>query len=238
MSLWQIALAAGGPLAVRESPRWGTALDWAFALTILLSALILVCILASRIVFRGSQTEGNALWLHLCALGIFPLGLLAIGNFAVFEYAREVRFCGSCHLTMKVYIDDLHDPKRQSLAALHFQHRATPGTECYSCHADYGIHGEFQAKLNGLRDVYRYVTGTYHLPIRLSAPFKNALCLRCHEGAKRFMAQEWHLEDGKVSPELRREETSCVECHSPAHDLGKRQQAGERRLTPMTGESG
>ena len=148
-----------------EVVRWGSAVDWAVALTAGISALILILIVVSLVVFRGRQTEGSALWVHLLSLGVLPLVLLAIGQFATLEYATEVQFCGSCHLTMKPYIDDLHNPKSASLASLHAQNRMGPGTECYSCHANYGVHGTIEAKLTGLRHVYKYNTGTYHLPL-------------------------------------------------------------------------
>ena len=202
-----------------EVARWGTALDWAMVLTAGISALILLGIIASLLVFRGRQTEGSALWVHLLCLGVLPLGLLAVGNFATLEYATEVQFCGSCHLTMKPYIDDLHNPKSESLASLHSQNRFAPGTECYSCHANYGLHGTMEAKLTGLRHVYKYNTGTYHFPLKMPEPFENTLCLKCHNGAKRFMAQEIHLENGKVSEELRTNQTECISCHGPAHNV-------------------
>jgi nitrate/TMAO reductase-like tetraheme cytochrome c subunit len=209
-----------------EAVRWGTALDWAVALTAGISAVILILIVVSLVLFRGRQTEGSALWLHLLSLGVLPLALLAIGQFATLEYATEAQFCGSCHLTMKSYIDDLRNPKSQSLAALHAQNRMMPGTECYSCHANYGIHGTLQAKLTGLRHTWKYNTGTYHLPLKMPEPFENVLCLKCHNGAKRFMAQEVHLEDGKVSEELRTNKTECVSCHAPAHDIPQVKKAG------------
>jgi len=214
-----------------EVARWGTALDWAVALTAGISGIIVLCILASLIFYRGRQTEGSALWLHLLSLGVLPLVLLAIGNFATLEYATEVQFCGSCHLTMKPYIDDLHNRKSESLASLHSQNRFAPGTECSSCHANYGIHGTLEAKLTGLRHVYKYNTGTYHLPIKMPQPFENTLCLKCHNGAKRFMAQEIHLEDGKVMEELRTNKTECISCHGPAHavPLVKKAAAGGPR---------
>lgn len=232
MSFLEIAHAAEMTAAEGEALRWGSALDWAITLTILLSAAILACFGVSRILYRGRQVEGSALWLHLLSLGIFPLFLLGVGNFAVLEYATEVEFCGACHVTMKPYIDDLRNPKSQSLASLHFQNRFARGTECYSCHANYGVHGTFEAKLTGLRHVYKYTTGSYHLPLKMPTPFENALCLKCHDGAKRFMAQEVHLEDGKVSAALRKGETQCVECHAPAHDIPK----PKRAASP--GESG
>jgi cytochrome c-type protein NapC len=204
-----------------ETFRWGGALDWAIALTIGISVLILVLILLARVLFRGRQVEGGALWLHLLSLGVFPLFLLVVGNFAVLEYAKEVKFCGTCHLTMRPYIEDLSKPGGQSLAALHFQHRFAPGAECYTCHANYGLHGTIEAKATGLRHVYKYVTGTYRLPIAMPQAFTNGLCLKCHDGAKRFMAQEIHLDAGKVSAELRSSQTECVQCHAPAHDIPK-----------------
>lgn len=222
---WLIALAGETVPPDGEALRWGSALDWAIALTVVVSALILIGVLISRIAYRGSQTEGSALWLHLLSLGIFPLFLLAVGNFAVLEYAKEVRFCGACHVTMKPYIDDLHNAASQSLAALHAQNRFAPDTECYSCHANYGLHGTFEAKLTGLRHVYKYVTATYRLPLTLPAAFDNTLCLKCHNGAKRFMAEDVHLQDGKLSHELRTGATSCVDCHAPAHAIPKPKQA-------------
>ncbi len=210
---------------LESTVRWGSALDWSITLSIALGVLILACIVVSRFLYRDRQTEGSALWLHLLGLGIFPLFLLAVGNFAVLEGATEVKFCGACHLTMKPFIDDLHNQKSQSLASLHFQNRFARGTECYSCHANYGIHGTMEAKLTGLRHVYKYWTSTYHLPIKMPTPFENTLCLKCHNGAKRFMAQDIHLDKGEVSKELRSGETECIGCHGPAHDVAKPKQA-------------
>ncbi len=215
------AATSAAAMADEEAVRWGTALDWAIALSVVVAAAILVLIITARVLYRGHQTEGTALWLHGIALAILPLFLLATGQFATLEYATEVKFCGTCHLTMKPYIDDLHNPKSQSLAGLHFQHRVMAGTECYSCHANYGIHGTFEAKLTGLRHVWKYNTGTYKLPIKMPQPFTNDLCLKCHNGAKPFMAQDIHLEGGKVSADLRTNKQQCVDCHSPAHDIPK-----------------
>lgn len=203
----------------------GGELDWAMLLTLVLSVLILVLIGLSRVLYRRRQAEGNALWLHLLALGLLPVALVGVGNVAVMEYAKDVHFCGSCHAVMKPYVDDLHKVRGQSLAALHFQHRAAPGTECYACHADYGLYGTVQAKRAGLRHLYRYLSGSYRLPLRMHTEFSNGLCLKCHDGAKRFMDQEIHLDDGKVSADLRTGQTECVQCHRPAHDLPRPRRA-------------
>jgi nitrate/TMAO reductase-like tetraheme cytochrome c subunit len=202
-------------------PRWGTALDWAITLTLVLSALIIVGILVSWILYWGRQTEPSALWLNLLTLAIFPLMLLAVGTFATLEYSAEVRLCASCHRTMRPYIEDLRDAKSPSLAAAHYQDRFSPDTECYACHADYGLYGTFKAKATGLRHVYKYWTRTYHLPLKIVPEYDNRLCLKCHEMARRFRAQPVHMDDAGqgVSPDFLTGQTDCTQCHGPAHEL-------------------
>ena len=207
------AFASETTLAGNAS-QWGSWTDLSIASTIGVSVLILAGILLSLILFRGRQTERQALWLHLLFLGIFPILLLAVDNFATLEYTKEVQFCGSCHQTMQPYVDDLRNPQSRSLAALHFRQRAALGTECYACHANYGLHGTFAAKLNGLQEVVTYATGRYHLPIRMQHSFENAFCLKCHDGAMRFVAHTVHL---TILDQLRAEALKCTLCHRPAH---------------------
>jgi len=214
--------------ALRNFSGWGNTLDWSIWTTVVVSALILALIVLGRFRYRGAQTAPNALWFHLVCLGVFPLMLLIVGNFAALEYSTTRQFCGSCHVTMKAYIQDLQRPKGMSLASLHFQNRAAPDTACYSCHVNYGLHGAVQATFTGLRHVYRYTTGTYHLPLKIYEPYPNALCLSCHEGAKRFMAEPAHLDGDRVSAELIRNETECIQCHGPAHVVSKLPQASLR----------
>lgn len=199
---------------------WGTALEWCILFTFALCILILVCTGVSLVFYRGRQLEGNALWLHLLGLCIFPLFLLPFGNLTVFEYSKQERFCASCHATMDPYINDMLDPDAKSLAAQHYQDRFAPGEECYSCHANYGVHGTFRAKLLGLNDAYRELTGTYTIPIKMKQPFPNSLCLKCHNGARKFMREDSHLDPGKVvSKDLLTNQTLCTDCHFTGHML-------------------
>ena len=210
-------------------PRWGTTLDWAITITIVLCVLILAGILLSRILFRGRQTEGIALWFHLLTLGVMPLFLLVIGNFAVLEYAKEERNCSGCHRVLKTYEMDMKNPASDSLAALHFQHRFAPGTSCYSCHTNYGVHGSVAGKIAGLGHALRYLTGQYQLPLKIAGPYPNALCLQCHQGAKRFMAREEHLDGpGRTSASLFGDKARCLDCHKPAHRVGREARASRR----------
>ena len=68
-----------------EALRWGTSLEWGITICVVVCGLILGSIILARILYRGRQTEPNALWLHLLALGLFPLFLLPLLNFTILE---------------------------------------------------------------------------------------------------------------------------------------------------------
>jgi hypothetical protein len=201
--------------------QWGSWVDWGILLTMILCLTIVGLVVVSRIVYRGRLTEGGAQVLHLLALGILPLVLLPFANFTVMEYTKQVNFCGSCHLAMQPYLNDMLKPGHQSLAALHFQDRFAPtqaGTGCYSCHADYGVHGTLVAKLGGLHDAYSYMTGSFTMPIRLRQPLSDDMCLKCHDAAKPFMSQPLHLDkNGAVSPLILNGTIRCEMCHPAGH---------------------
>jgi nitrate/TMAO reductase-like tetraheme cytochrome c subunit len=206
---------------------WGSALEWNIIFTFVLCLLIFFCIALSRVLYRGRQTEGNALWLHLLGLCIFPLFLLPFGNFTIFEYSKQERFCASCHPSMDAYVNDMILPDGKSLAATHYQDRFAPGEECYTCHANYGVHGTFSAKVLGLKDAWRELTGTYEVPIKMTKPFPNLLCLKCHNGARKFMKEDSHTDPGGVvAQDLLTDKTLCTDCHLPGHMLPGRSKAG------------
>jgi len=210
-------------------PRWGTTLDWAITVTLVLCVLILVGILLSRVLFRGPQTDGHVLWFHFLTLGVMPLFLLVIGNFAVLEYSKEDRNCKGCHLVLKAYVEDMQNSTSDSLAALHFQHHFAPGTSCYSCHTNYGVHGSVSGKLAGLSHALRYLTGRYQFPLKTSSPYSNTLCFKCHYGAKRFMARNEHLEGlDKISTSLVNDKVLCIDCHNCAHRIEREAKVSRR----------
>ncbi len=201
--------------------RWGSWVDWGILLTLILCVIILGLIASTHLFYRHRLTEGRARLLHLLSLAILPLILLPFANFTVMEYTKQVSFCGSCHLAMQPYLDDMLKPGGQSLAALHFQDHfapTQPGTECFECHANYGVHGTFEVKLEGLHDAYSYMTGNYKLPIRLTRPLSDDLCLKCHQYAKPFLSQPLHVDKtGAVSPLLLNGTIRCEMCHPSGH---------------------
>jgi hypothetical protein len=203
---------------------WGSWVDWGIVLSLALCLTIIALIAVTRVRYRHRMAESGAVVLSLLSLGVLPVMLLPFANFTAVEYAKQVTFCESCHGAMDPYVADMRNPKGTSLAAMHFQDHFTPtqpGTECYSCHANYGVHGTFLAKLQGLGDAYHYVTGTWKAPITLREPFPNEQCLKCHVVSREFLAQPLHLDKtGGLSPAITGGQVSCGMCHPSGHVVG------------------
>src|SRR5215475_12025097 len=99
------------------------------------SAVILVVYLVRQPPLVGA----TKVWL-LLGLGVFPLGVAAAGNIQGFEATKERRFCGSCHV-MVPHATDSNDLQSDSLASRHARNHLFGDSNCYSCHADYGMFG-------------------------------------------------------------------------------------------------
>lgn len=167
--------------------------------------------------YRGRDV-GPISWGFLIAgTSVFPMILWGIGTILVVERVKTVQLCGSCHLTMKSYVDDMMNPKSNSLAAVHYTNRYIAENQCYECHTSYGMLGTLEAKKQGLIDVYRYYTHTFQLPLRLSHPYRDGDCLKCHAGATKWIAAHEETEQRIFEGKL-----SCMQCHAetnPAHIL-------------------
>ncbi len=97
--------------------------------------------------FRGT-TAGPFSWALLTAgIILVPLMATGLGTLLVFDRAERVEFCASCHLTMQTFVDDMRDPKSESLAAVHFKNKYIPDNQCYVCHTSYGMFGTVEAKI-------------------------------------------------------------------------------------------
>lgn len=213
---------------LRSTPRfgegWGSWVDWGILISLGVCTIIVVLIATTHLLYRRRATARPALVLSLVSLGILPLTLLPLGNFTAVEYAKQEQFCATCHAAMQPYVDDMRAPNGKSLAALHYQDNLAPtqpGIQCYACHANYGVHGTFKAKLQGLSDAYRYVTGTFTTPIRLRSPFKNEECLKCHLSSRLFRTVRLHQDmQGQVSAPLINGTVACGMCHASGHLVG------------------
>jgi cytochrome c nitrite reductase small subunit len=220
---------AGGLLGfLRSSPRfgegWGSWVDWGMVVALVACVAIVALIVATRAFYRHRSTTAPALFLSMLSLGVLPIILVWIGNFTAVEYAKQERFCASCHDAMAPYVDDMRKAHGTSLSSLHFQDNfapTQPGIQCYACHASYGVHGTLKAKMQGLGDAYRYITGTYRTPIQMPTGFKNSECLKCHLASRLFQRIRLHRdEQGQISAPLIEGTVSCGMCHVAGHLLG------------------
>lgn len=191
-----------------------TAVTFVNHIGIALSIIVLLVILYTAVFHRDRLLEPKLMWLHLVGLAILPLFIWFLGNFVAIEGAKKAAFCGSCHPVMDPYINDMLDPSSKTLAAVHYKHRYIVAEHCYSCHVSYGLHGTIRAKMEGMKDVYRFYTGTWELPIKLSLPYSNWNCLQCHQGAKKYEELAIHV---AFRSDMTSDEVSCIPCHGPTH---------------------
>lgn len=98
---------------------------------------------------------------------------LTVGAVATVAYTDTPAFCGSCH-TMGPEI------KGYEISA----HRNVP---CVDCHTEPGLQGWVKAKLNGTRQLWEVITGTFPTPIPAPdhdlLPSTEITCQRCHNVA-------------------------------------------------------
>ncbi len=158
----------------------------------------------------NGRDVGPISWVLLIAGSCFlPMVLSGFGTILVIERVKTVQLCGSCHLAMKAYVDDMMDPNSKSLAAVHYTNRYIAEDQCYECHTAYGMLGTLQAKEQGLIDVYKYYTHTFHLPLKLREPYSDGDCLKCHAGATKFLAAHEDSREAIFAGKM-----TCMQCHT------------------------
>ncbi len=198
--------------------------DWGQRFLYAAIILGILIVLYTLIRYRG-RTAGAVSW-ALLALGIalVPLAMTGFGTILVFDKAERVEFCQSCHLTMNVFVQDMHNPKSNSLAAVHFKNLYIPDNQCYVCHTSYGMFGTVEAKESGMYDVYKYYTGIFlhgghFAKAKMRSPYPNHDCLKCHAQSAKWLGHEEHQ---TVKEQLFKDEMKCLDCHGsehPAHNV-------------------
>jgi cytochrome c nitrite reductase small subunit len=184
-----------------------------------LAIIGIAVVIYSLLKYRGAAAGPVSWGLLIAGAVAFPMLISGVGTILVFQKAERVEFCASCHLTMKSFVDDMHDQKSNSLAALHFKNRYIPDDQCYACHTSYGLFGTVEAKKEGMNDVYKYYTRTFHLPIKLRHPYPNSDCLKCHAGSAKWIASHEDYKDALYAGKA-----SCMDCHAqdnPAHNVAQ-----------------
>lgn len=149
---------------------------------------------------------------------ILPVLALTLGASNHLEHSKTTQFCLSCH-EMQPYGQSLYIDDPEYLPAAHFQNKRMPRDfACFSCHTDYTMYGDVNAKLRGLRHLWVHYAGTIPEDIALYTPFQNRECLHCHSGARSFEENDMHVD---MLGELEAQETSCLDCHASVHDVDK-----------------
>jgi cytochrome c nitrite reductase small subunit len=207
-------LAAGPPdFGVPQPQGWiGTTDQWIQGVGLVFALLNLVLLVVVWRSLRGGGVTVASKALLFGAILVIPVIVVFLATAHGMQESMSVEACGSCHV-MEGHVADLHDPKSDSLAAVHFKNRYIQADQCYTCHSDYGMFGTASAKLAGMGHVYYNLSGTYAKPIKIARPYPNTRCLSCHGGAQNFLAK--HEKD--EIPKLMAGKDSCLDCHGPAH---------------------
>jgi cytochrome c-type protein NapC len=184
----------------------------AVSIALAVCTLVLVFMLIRRPAL--ARDAGGKIFAFL-ALFVLPVFVGVVGTAEHLEQSRSTGFCVSCHVM---------EPFGQSLEAdpPHFQNNRVPRDEaCYSCHTDYTMYGNVAAKWRGLRHVWvNYLSGPpAPEEIRLYTPFHNRECLYCHARARSFEEFPVHSAPETMAS-LVANETSCLLCHTVAHEIG------------------
>jgi cytochrome c-type protein NapC len=180
--------------------------------------LIFLCIvLIGLMLLRPSLTaaQGGKV-LAFIAFFILPIVATALGASIHLQNSTSTQFCLSCHVMQahgqSLYIDD---PKY--IPAVHFQNNRIPKDHaCFTCHTDYTMFGDVNAKLRGLRHLYVYYFKPTPAKLALYEPFKNRECLHCHANGRSYEESSPHKE---MKEQLTSNEMSCLTCHSKIHDV-------------------
>src|SRR5215472_1166521 len=141
---------------------------------------------------RASGPEPVPWALLTIGIGVVPLVSGPIGLAISINHSESVEFCASCHKPMQSYVDDMKDPRSESLAAVHFKNRYILNDQCYVCHTSSGVWGTVHAKAEGTIDLYKYYTGKFRMPIAMRRAYANVYCLKCHGESAKYSAIEDH----------------------------------------------
>ncbi len=178
--------------------------------------LVIIALIAAIARRAGPFHARGGKALAFAAFFLLPICATVSGLAVHVEHSKSTEFCLSCHI-MEKYGTSLHLDDQGHLAAAHFQNgRIDREQACFTCHTTYTMFGDYKAKLKGLKHIYVNYLGHAPAKIKLYEAFQNRECLHCHGGARSFESQSDHQD---LRGELTSSKTSCLECHSPVHDI-------------------
>lgn len=190
---------------------------WIAVLVPAVPAIVLLLFALVRGRFPGGRVVGGGIAAAAWLLSLFAYLLGAIN---LSEEAKQVEFCGSCHMTMAPLVESLRSDQ-ESLAAIHYQRGAVSRSEaCYTCHSGYGIWGTLSAKQAGFGHMVRTLTGDFQFPLEHQGPFDIDACQNCHAATRAFRDVEEHRDPDLATAMVDREIGCTGDCHPAAHPDG------------------
>lgn len=182
--------------------------------TVILLSLFLIGLLSVR---PSLTTAQGGKILAFIAFFILPILATGLGASIHLEHSTSTQFCLSCHVMeghgKSLYIDD-----PTYVPAAHFQNNRIPKDQaCFTCHTDYTMFGDVNAKLRGLQHLYVYYLKGAPSKLALYEPFKNRECLHCHAKGRSYEETSPHTE---MAEQLASNDMSCLTCHTKIHDGG------------------
>jgi len=189
-----------------------------FVLGLLGIAAIFVVLLVFRADAAAARGGRIMAFVAILVLPAF-CGVLGFENHM--EHAKQTQFCLTCHIMgthgQSLYVDD-----KNLIAAAHFQNSRVPrDMACFTCHTDYTMYGNINAKMRGLHHIYaQYFEHPQEATLHLYKPYNNRECLHCHEGARSFEEGVVHTADPQVMADIKSNKLSCISsgCHDMVHD--------------------
>ncbi len=178
--------------------------------------------LIAFLIFKPSVTvDRGGKILAFVALFVLPLLTGFIGLTEHTERSKSTEFCLSCHV-MNDHGKSLLVDDKEYIAAIHFQNNLVPRDKaCYTCHTDYTMYGDLNAKLRGLNHLYAQYVGKTPDTLKLYSAYNNRECLQCHEGARSFEESAAHIQDASMFASMKSNDLSCMTsgCHDVVHDV-------------------
>ncbi|MBL8206632.1 MAG: NapC/NirT family cytochrome c [Blastocatellia bacterium] len=189
-------------------------------ITALIAIIALSIVLIAILIIHPSvtATRGGKI-LAFVAILILPI---VSGGFGVSEHlqrSKTTEFCLSCHV-MEDYGKSLHIDDKSFIPAVHYQNGLVPREQaCFTCHTDYTMYGDFNAKLRGLKHVYVQYLGKPAQPIKLYQPYNNRECLHCHQNSRSYLENETHTKEPDRLEKMKTNQLSCstTDCHNIVH---------------------
>jgi cytochrome c-type protein NapC len=182
-----------------------------------IALIALLSIKPSLTVHRGGKI------LAFVSLLIFPVIALAMGTNKHMDRSTSTEFCLSCHV-MTDYGKSLKVDDRSFIPAVHYQNNLVPRDKaCFTCHTDYTMYGDINAKLRGLKHVYVQYLGKPPEKVKLYNSYNNRECLHCHSGSRSFEEGATHNVDSETLPLVKANKLSCMSsgCHEGGHNINQ-----------------